>query len=210
MKSERKRKRQSERNRGSRRMASKVGHCGAKKRQGGTCHLAAGFGTDHHGIGHCKYHGGNLPTHKLNALKQEAVFMGAPKEINAVDAIIWCIHITAGEIEWFNERMAELDRSEWYENTVIGKQLHILARERASALMRLEKFSKDALALDIAERRVRLAEQYGSTIARLLKGVMEDLQLTAEQQKRAPEIIRKHLILLESARPGELPQVAAA
>ena len=32
--------------------------CGAKNRSGGTCQLSAGWGTDHNGVGRCKFHGG--------------------------------------------------------------------------------------------------------------------------------------------------------
>lgn len=176
--------------------------CGARKRSGpGTCQMPAGMGTSHYGFGRCKWHGGALDAGKLNAAKQEAIFMGAPKEINPVEAITWCIHITAGEIEWFSARMAELEKEDWFEQNILGKQLNILGRERANAIVRLEKFAKDAIALGIAERRVRIAEQYGAALARLLRGVMEDLQLTPQQKERAPAIIRKHLILLEGRAP---------
>lgn len=35
--------------------------CGAKTRSGGTCRNTAGRGTDHHGVGRCKFHGGASP-----------------------------------------------------------------------------------------------------------------------------------------------------
>ncbi len=38
---------------------AKFNTCGAKTRQGHPCKLPAGFGTDHLGVGRCKFHGGN-------------------------------------------------------------------------------------------------------------------------------------------------------
>lgn len=181
------------------------GKCGAKRssknpeNKGLYCRNTAGWGTTHPGIGKCKYHGGNLPTHQAHAAKEAAIkFMGAPKEISPIDAIMWCIHITAGEVEWLTMQIAEItDEDEWYEHTVIGKQMHILQRTRAEAQDRLVKYSKDAIALGLAERAVRLAEQYGQTIARLLDGIRHELKLNGEQQKKWPIIVRKQLILLE-------------
>jgi hypothetical protein len=190
-----------ERKRGARGSAVKHGKCGAKRKQGGTCRMAAGFGTDHLGIGRCKWHGGNLPAHRMNSAKQEAVLMGAPKDINPIDALMWCIRLTAGEVEFCTEQMELLEKDEWLEHTILGKQLHIWAKERQNAVDRLAKFSSQAISLGIAERAVRVAEMYGQSIAKLVRGILDDLELSKEQAERAPHIVRKHLILLEGTRP---------
>lgn len=190
------------RNKGVRRQVKAAGgaKCGAKKHGGGTCGQAAGFGTTHKGIGRCKFHGGSAPNGIKNAAKQEAILLGAPKEINPLDAIIWCIKLTSGEIDFYTEQMAELERRDWLEETVLGKQMHVFARERALCQERLVKFSKDAISLGLTERAVRLAEQYGNTLARLLGGLLEDLKpfLSEEGIKIIPVLIRKHLLLAES------------
>jgi hypothetical protein len=48
--------------------------CGANRKSGGTCGQAAGWGTDHPGVGTCKLHGGSTPTGRKHAetLRQEA------------------------------------------------------------------------------------------------------------------------------------------
>ena len=172
--------------------------CGGKTRSGEPCRRSAGAGTTHQGTGKCSNHGGRLPNHRKQGIKQEAIqFMGAPKDINALDAITWCIRITAGEIEWLSLQIAKVDEENWIEHTLMGKQMNVLQRSRADAQDRLVKYSKDALQLGLAERAVRLAESYGATIARLLENIARDLALTAAQQKQWPTIVRKHLILLE-------------
>src|SRR4051812_23610127 len=79
--------------------------CGAKRRKGGNCGLPAGFGTTHVGFGACKYHGGTLPNHVKKAAKDQAVLMGAPIDINPLDALIWCIKLTAGEVAFCTQQM---------------------------------------------------------------------------------------------------------
>jgi hypothetical protein len=37
--------------------------CGAKRKNGELCRKFAGEGTDHFGVGHCKYHFGNARNH---------------------------------------------------------------------------------------------------------------------------------------------------
>jgi hypothetical protein len=162
--------------------------------------MAAGWGTGHLGTGRCKWHKGNNKNGRKAAISQEAaVFMGAPKDMNPIDAITWCIRITAGEVEWLSQQIATVDREEWVEHTPLGKQMNVLVRARAEAQDRLVKYSKDAIQLGLTARAIRLAEQFGATIARLLDGVGRDLGLTAAQQKVWPTIVRKHLILLEGA-----------
>lgn len=185
------------------------GACNAKKRNGDPCRMKAGFRTDHPGIGTCYLHGGFLPSNVLKAKKQQAILMGAPKEINPVDALYWCIKITAGEVEWLSEQIAELDKENWFEITVLGKQMNILVRERKEAVERLAGFSKTAISLGLAERAVRLAENYGIALSRLLQGVLGDLELTPEQQERAPLVVRKHLVLLEGGNPISKPEQRA-
>lgn len=189
------------RRRNLKRRRAEGNYCGAKKKGGGTCNRPAGWGTTHTGTGRCRNHGGSLPNHRKAAARSQAILMGAPVDINPLDALIWCIKLTAGEVEFCTQQMELLDKEEWIEHTMIGKQLHMWAKERQKAVDRLAKYSKEAIALGIAERAVRLAEQYGSSIARYTKGLLEDLELTPEQRKKAPLIVRKHLMLLEGGSP---------
>lgn len=181
-----------------------VGICGAKKRGGGVCALRAGQGTTHPGIGSCKFHGGSTPAGVRSAVAKQAVLLGAPKEINPLDAIIWCIKMTAGEIDFYTEQMVELDKKNWLEETIMGKQMHVFARERALAQERLVKFSKDAISLGLAERAVKLAEQYGNTLARLIKGILDELMpyISKEGIELIPTIVRKHLLMAEEGTSG--------
>lgn len=114
-----------------------------------------------------------------------------------MDALMWCVRLTAGEIVWYSDRMAELREDQWIEDTFVGKQLHMFARNRTIAIDRLAKYSKWAIDGGIAERAMRLAEAYGEQLFQLLHGVLTDLDLSPDQRQRAPEIITRHLMALE-------------
>jgi hypothetical protein len=197
--------------------ARKLGYCGAKRapgpegvNKGKRCMQKAGSGTDHPGIGYCRLHGGNVPTQKLNAAKQEAILMGAPKAINPLDAIVWCIHITAGEVEFCTEQLEQLEQGDWTEHTVIGKQINIWAKERQNAVSRLMKFSATAVQIGLSERAIRIAEQYGHSIARYTRGLLAELDphISEEGKKLLPGIVKRQLIILQGGDPsnGVIPK----
>ena len=183
--------------------ARKPSICGAFKRDGTKCRQSAGWGTTHIGIGRCKFHG-SLPSVRKNAIVQEAnQFMGAPKDISPLDAIMWCIRITAGEVEWLSREIAKVPIDQWIEVAYIGRQMNILQRSRADAQDRLVRYSRDAIQLGLAERAVRLAENFGMMIARLLENIAADLELNRKQKELWPGIVRRQLILLEGGVPPE-------
>lgn len=196
-----------ERASGARGQKNKLGGatCGAKKK--GTtvlCQMPAGWGTNHYGIGKCKWHGGTTPTHVKSAVQQEMrILFGRPIEINPLDAIIKCISIRHGELTWLSEKMSKLAEREWTEDTLYGKQFHVYARERQAAMNDVVRYSQIAVSLGIAERYVKMAETYGEMLANLIRGILDDLVLTPEQRERAPAIVRARLIALDG---GLAPQ----
>lgn len=179
--------------------AAKVGvKCGANKRGGGKCTMAAGWGTNHYGIGKCKLHGGSTPNQvKAAATEEYRRLLGNPIEIHPLDALLRCIHIRYGEVEWLTIRIAELDESDWIHDSIMGKQLHLWVKERHAAMQDLARYSQMAISLGIAERAVKLAETYGEMLARLIQGILGDLDLNDEQRAKAPQIVRRHLILMD-------------
>jgi hypothetical protein len=189
--------------------------CGAAKRNGGKCQRMAGWGTEHKGIGKCRLHGGTAPSHNARAAALDAYdFLGVPIEMNPLDALLWCIKIRAGEVKWLSDRMQELDQKDWVEDTMIGKQFHLYARERTKGLQDLAKFSQIAISLGIAERAVKLAETYGELIAMYTQNLLNDLwpHLDSEGRAKAPLIVRKHLIALDGGMTQDrnLPELEAA
>lgn len=179
--------------------------CNAKltKRGQGHCSLGAGWGTDHPGIGACKFHGGAMPNHVKAAATQELrTLLGKPIDINPYEAIMWCIRIRGGEVQWLTDKIAELkSESSWTEENNFGqRELNIWARERKEAMADLVRFSQIAISLGIAERAVRLAEVYGETISVLISGIMNELSPYMNDEGRAliPAVVRRHVLAMES------------
>lgn len=149
-------------------------------------------------------------------MTQAAVVMGLPIDVDPLDALLQCVRIAAGEVQYATMRVAALTEAEavitYREETEgysreLGEQhstktstaaeLHIWIRARQSGLERLAKFSKMAIDAGIAERQVQIAEQMGTVIGRLIQAILTDLMLTPAQETRAPMVVRQHLTMLE-------------
>lgn len=200
------------------------GSCGAKTRNGGKCKMAAGAGTDHLGIGRCKLHGGASPNAQLTGVvelaRREAAVMGRPLDIAPGEALLQCIRIAAGEVQYASDRIAELD----VDDAIVGQRtvktrplsegkdgesptqtveevtvttaadLHIWIHVRRQALDRLVNYSAVALKAGVEERRVKIAEQTGQLIANVIRGVLTDLGVADHPE--APNVVRRHLQLV--------------
>lgn len=172
--------------------------CGAKTRSGGTCQKQKGWGTDHLGTGRCKLHNGSTASGKKAAAEEAARIMGVEMDIEPHEALLSCVRITAGEIAYCSTLIGELEKAT--ESTMFGEQLNIWIQVRQKAIFALAKFSKMALDAGVAERQVQLAERYGGMLADLIGAILSELKLTDAQQKKAPEIVRRNLKLLEGAK----------
>lgn len=186
--------------------------CGAERRhhatstnEGGPCMKPAGWGTDHVGVGACKWHGGAVTTHGIKAMKEEvmrkAVMYGAPKNITPDAAIIQELERTAGHIDWLSNIIASMeDKKELMRLTQVGVMkdpfLTLYQQEREH-LVKVSKVAKD---MGIEERRVRLAEDQGKLIAMVLMNFIRDpeLKLTPQQQTVAKLALRKHLLTIDT------------
>jgi len=204
--------------------------CGAKRRQGGgaACRKSAGWGTDHVGWGVCRLHSGSSATQRKHAAALEArdaaVVMGAPVDVDPHEAMLWCVQVTYGEVAYCTAQIAklvpadavgpvatlrhheELDRAgdvhSLRDETSHAVALHVWIATRHGALERLAKFSKMAVDAGVAERQVKVAEQFGDQLAGMIGGLFEDLVLTADQRDRAPAIVRRHLQLAAGGADG--------
>lgn len=188
--------------------------CGAKKRQGdGNCARPAGWGTSHVGEGSCKLHGGSTPTVSDGAhvrlVRREAerivATYGLPREISPELAILEEVHRTAGHIAWLEDVVRALEPEDlvWgvtqkktggedWGTTEAAKPniwLELYREERAH----LTKVCSEAIRCGIEERRVKLAESQGVLVAQVIRAILGDLDLTAEQLALVPDVVPRHL-----------------
>lgn len=188
--------------------------CGAKRHQGeGTCAKPAGWGTNHVGIGRCRLHGGSTRDHVKAAKKQIAQrameTYGLPIEINPVDALLDEVHRTAGHVAWLGGRVRELSGADlvWSKTKEVDKAAtenpgvdttesavtHMWLQLYRAERKHLVDVTKTAIAAGIEERRVQLAEAQGTMLATVIRAVLDDLHLSAEQRAMVPDVVPRHL-----------------
>ncbi len=201
-------------------------YCGARTKKGTPCEQVAGHGTSHVGVGCCKLHGGASPQAEVSGqvvlARREAAVMGVPLDIEPHNAILECIRISAGEVQYASERIAELDPSEAVRPVTVtttrplkyaggaesateraeeikleAPQLHIWIQARRQAMDRLVQYSAVAIKAGIEERRVKIAEGQGQLLAQVIKNVLTDLGVI--DHPKAPETVRRHLTLVAGA-----------
>ncbi len=175
--------------------------CGANKTKGGTCTHVAGYGTDHVGYGRCKFHGGSTPTGKTSAAREEMEDIvrglghyGSPVDIEPHDALLQEVKRTAGHVAWLEDRISNHEfTGEEHIDLAVTRDLYQHERKHLTHVCSV------AIGAGIAERQVRIAEQWGKELSELIGAILSDLRLTPAQKEKAPEVVRNHLRLVERA-----------
>lgn len=193
--------------------------CGAKTRGGTPCKRGAGAGTSHPGFGKCSTHCGETKSGKAAAAKEEAVELAALLMEHAPptdphEAILLCLRSAAGEWRFYEMQIAGLRLEDvivrpsaegsvgsgehaYVSDMLKSEELNLWVKLRNDARDKAARYAEMAARMGVAERQIRLIEELGATIAKLLDGVLGDLQLSPAQVKRKPAVIAKHLALLE-------------
>lgn len=176
--------------------------CGAKiaSRPGEFCKRAAGHGTDHLGVGCCKYHGGTAPTHRVHAERvmaaQEVARLGLPVEIDAQEALLQEVHRSAGAVAYLQRIISALDDDELVQEdrlpgggSVISKSVWVEMYDAERRL--LIQASQAAIRCGVAERQVRIAERQGELIANAVRAILQALGVADHPD--AAEVVRREL-----------------
>lgn len=175
--------------------------CGARKKNGELCRAFSGQGTDHPGIGKCKFHGGSTRNHRTHAIveraKTRAARLGESYEMEPVEALLWMVNLSAGQVHYLGEELAAIDGPRTSGESLIFQRLWNEERDR------LARISKAALDAGVTERAITLAERTGAAIADVLRAVFHDpeLRLSGKQQAQLPDLLRRHLVAVERS-PG--------
>lgn len=205
-----------------------AGFCGMHKpipehrrcRGGGKPHLAM----DHQVV--CGIHGGKSPHNKAAGARRRAeekarklvTTYGLKIETTATDALLDEVQWTAGHVAWLRERVQAIEQNSSNsdsENPLVwgitrvkeggedrgttqeaGPNVWIKLYQQER--VHLVRVCAEAIKAGIEERRVKLAEEQGALVAKAINAILNDLQLTAEQVARVPEIVPRHLRALAS------------
>jgi hypothetical protein len=175
--------------------------CGARKRNGEQCRAFAGQGTDHPGIGNCKFHGGSTRSHRQAAARKIAQRNIAARtgelNIEPVEALLWMVHLSAGQVKYLGDELNLTGGKSRTTEQLMARRLWAEERDR------LARFSKAALDAGVAERHVKLAERVGAAIGEVLHNILyaQELALTKSQKAALPDLLRRHLVPLEQGTP---------
>lgn len=184
--------------------------CGARKRQGeGLCGRPAGWGTSHPGEGACKLHGGATRTQTVGAERRQVErearrLLEELGEARPVTDPAAELQRVAGEIVAMKDAAARIVQgltSMRYVGATGAEQLRAEVAVYERALDRAAKVLADMVKLGLEARQVGLAEAQGALVAQVVRAILGDLQLTAEQQARVPEVVPRRLRAL-TAGPG--------
>lgn len=175
--------------------------CGAHGKTSGTpCKRAAGWGTEHLGYGHCKLHGGASPGGKKYAQRLEMaelpILMGLPTDTEPHDAIMEAVWRAKGRVDYCAHRVALASTAEEMALPTPSGNAEYWLNRLETATEQLARYGKMAVDAGVSVRQVEVAERFGGLIGHLLRDVLGDLNLTAAQQERAPEVVQRHLELV--------------
>lgn len=188
--------------------------CGARnKDERGLCKLAAGHGTNHTGSGRCMFHGGGTPAGGKLALKEQGEKMlatfGTPRFLGAMDALLEELHRTAGHVAWLQAEVNRLDPEALVQHAgggaggVAEQKAHLYVDLYQKERVHFTKVAKTCLDAGIEDRIVKVAEETGGLIAKVLRGTLESLGVDPDSDE-AKAAVRANLGAIESVSAVEV------
>jgi hypothetical protein len=197
--------------------------CRGHNRAGGPCRQGAVRGTQTEGnpIGVCRHHGGRAPQVVAAAERRLAAEaarhainqLTLSRDVDPGTALLEEVQRAAGAVAYCEAQIQALDpglivrgvrwtrRSEDPEKGVTtsseaGPALNEWVRLWQSERDRLVVAARAALAADVDERQVRLAEAQGQLVADVIDRVLDGLDLSEGQRARVPEVVPAALRLV--------------
>lgn len=187
--------------------------CPGTTRAGGPCTKPAGWGTDHAGVGTCKFHLGSTRNHQRAAQKElariECQKLGVPIQVDAGEALLQGIYEAAGNAAFYKALVQELpthpepdtydsDSGRWERGNpgIYGRTYHVSGVPTGEAkphiLVTLYNQECDrrnavaaaALKAGVDQRRVEIEQQRAELMADMVRRLVEDPELDLTAAQR--------------------------
>lgn len=166
--------------------------CGAKRRQGpdgGTCRRPAGWGTDHGGVGRCKYHGGCTPTHgrfaALSIATKVAQLYGAPREdVDPISGLVEELQRSAGLIDSYEAMCMQLLPEQVVYGVISQEEARTVDPEAGAGtdLAPVERKTRSGAVLNIWVKLLdRERDRFAKLCETMVKLDLESRRVTIEQ-----------------------------
>lgn len=160
--------------------------CGAIKGDKQPCRNPAGYGTTHPGYGRCKWHFGNTPSHRRlgarSLIRAEAYAIcearGVDPETISPEAVF------REELARSYAIVAYLEEHSTPESLMWPDWQAVMLLERRHLL----EVAKQMVMAGIAEREQRVLEEQAKALGGALRSILNQLELTPEQMRKAPII----------------------
>jgi hypothetical protein len=185
--------------------------CRAKRTNGEPCRAYPIHGADV-----CRTHGGSAPQVKAAAkrrLAEEAARIEAAKYIPNLadvgqleDPLGELLRVAAQMVAFKDalaERVSQMSAEDWrYESSQRLEQVRAEVSLLQSAMRDVAKIIESMAKLDLEARRTRLAERHADALVGFIRGVLGDLDLTAEQWAVANAVVPARLAELDGSEPA--------
>lgn len=177
-------------------MAGEFDKCGAKKRQYPftPCEQPAGWGTDHPGIGVCRFHGGAMQSHNVHAdairanwVQDEARVLLHRENLVPVDDPLRELQMLAAEVTRIKTILADKveELSGWsYSDLTQTEQVRAVVMAYERALDRCNTVLSGMVRLGIEERLARVSQAQAAILIRVVEAVLESREMALPQDKR--------------------------
>lgn len=187
-----------------------VKYCGAKTKRGTPCRNVQGFKTSHPGSGKCFVHGGSSLNGTKAAAKESVMAMATEAESDPLEVLLKTIRLSWGSVLYLHQKIQD----DYGDPNVLEESTRVVKGEEQTYLKKAEytvwiallgdwtdraaKYSKMALDAGVAERVVKVQEQQAALVAGVIRVILQGLELTPDQQSRAPQLVRSALLELNA------------
>lgn len=175
---------------------SKLPLCGAQKKDGTYCRAFQGQGTQHPGVGFCKYHGGATPNGNKHALKletqQRMIAMSEPvADVEPHEILLTELSYSAGHVSFLRSEITELANDE-----IGSERAKVLLSRYDDERERLTRIAKTCSDAGVDEALVRIETVKAASMVRAINIAAQEAGIPKDYVNALGVALRKQVALM--------------